>query len=74
MRSWAVGASSSSRGAGVVGSASAPRGSSVNATVFFFFFFLRDGSKRGSSDAMACDEGCMDARVVCSVVTRCVYM
>lgn len=35
-------------GAGVVGSASAPRGSSVKTT--FFFFFLRLGSNSGSSD------------------------
>ena len=36
-------------GAGAVGSASGPNGSSVNAT-FFGFRFLREGSKRGSSD------------------------
>lgn len=38
-------------GAGVVGSASAPKGSSVNATAFFLRF-LSDGSNRGSSAAM----------------------
>ena len=36
-------------GAGAVGSASGPNGSSVNAT-FFGFRFLREGSKSGSSD------------------------
>jgi len=43
-------------GGGVVGSGSAPNGSSVNATVFLFPF-LRQGSKSGSSDTeMGCFE------------------
>ncbi|KAL7284793.1 hypothetical protein ACG7TL_002100 [Trametes sanguinea] len=39
---------------GVVGSASAPSGSSENATVFFLRF-LREGSNKGSSDAIMVD-------------------
>ena len=37
-------------GAGWVGSASGPRGSSEKATCFFFGFFLNEESKSGSSD------------------------
>ena len=58
-------------GAGAVGSASGPNGSSVNAT-FFGFRFLRDGSKSGSSDMVIdCFEvGRIDVgRVGCQLTT-----
>ena len=58
-------------GAGAVGSASGPNGSSVNAT-FFGFRFLRDGSKSGSSDMVMgrFEVGCIDVgRVGCQLTT-----